>query len=176
MPVLCPTRLPNARRFARYQTLADNRSEYLTDLQGSGDPFHVLAGGRLGRFSLATTTDGQWPVEVPAPSATCCAAQRDLGLIGARPSKKADTWESVRLRLVRRATVAQQDALVLKAADYPDGGVHGGHLIVIWNQGNNGYGLSMHFNASSQRTRDEQVAVLVQAATVMSEFPALSTG
>jgi hypothetical protein len=176
IPVLCPTRLPNARGFARYQTLAHSRSEYLTDLQGSGDPFHVLAGGRRGRFSLTTTTDGRWPVEVPAPSATCCAtAPRDLGLIGARPGERSDTWESVRLKLLRRTAVAQQHALLLTAADYPDGGIHGGHLVVVWNQGDAGYALSMHFAARSERTRGEQLAVLAQAATVMSQFVAPNT-
>jgi hypothetical protein len=80
---LCPTRLPKEAWFVRYSSLAHGRDEYLTDLRtrpaGSGAAFHVLAGGRRGRFPLATTANGEWPVDVPAPSATCCARPHDLG-------------------------------------------------------------------------------------------------
>jgi len=179
--VLCPTRLPTARWFVRYQTLAHGRSEYLTDLQtkprGSGDPFHVLAGGRRGNFSLTTTTDGDWPVDVPVPSPTCCAlTPRDLELIGARPGKQPDIWEPVQLKLRRRTTVAHHAALLLMAAGYPDGGVHGGHLVVVWNQGHDGYALSMHFAEHGKRTSSEQEAVVLRAATAMSDFAAPRAG
>jgi hypothetical protein len=181
IPVLCPTRLPKARWFVRYQTLADGRLEYLTDLetkpQGSGDPFHVLVGGRRGRFSLKTTTDGEWPVDAPVPSPTCCATTpRDLDLIGARQGKQPDTWEPVRLKLRRRTTVARHAALLLMAAGYPDGGIHGGHLAVVWNQGDDGYVLSMHFAEHNKRAPSEQEAVLLQAAAGMSGFTGPGAG
>jgi hypothetical protein len=176
VPVLCPTRLPQARWFVRYQTLANRRSEYLTDLEtkphGSGDPFHVLAGGRRGRFSLKTTADGHWPVDAPVPSSTCCATPRDLGLIGAKRATAPGTWEPVRLKLRRSTSVARHPALLLVVAGYPDGGIHGGHLAVVWNQGDNGYVLSMHFAEHSKYTPREQEALLLNAATAMSGFAA----
>jgi hypothetical protein len=175
IPVLCPTRLPSARWFDRYQTLAEGRSQYLTDLQtrpeGSGAAFHVLAGGRRGRFPLTTTQDGKWPVDTPPPSRSCCAAPGDLGLIGARPGKEHGTFAPVRLKLLRRTTVDGRPALLLRVAGYPNGGVHGGHLAIVWNQGDNGYTLSMHF-AERTRLEVQQEAVVVQAAIAMSRFTA----
>jgi hypothetical protein len=83
IPVLCPTQLTPGRSFVRHQTLRSGRREYLCDLEtkppGSGEAFHVLAGGRSGRFSLRTTTSGEWPRDTRLP--------RDLGLIGAKPLK-----------------------------------------------------------------------------------------
>lgn len=72
----------------RYQTLATGREHYLTNFEtrphGSGDPFHVLAGGRRGRFSLDVDA-GKWPAERDTP--------RDLSLVGARPLKPRQGWE-----------------------------------------------------------------------------------
>ena len=170
MPVLCPTRLPTARWYARYQTLRGGRSEYLTNLDttpaGSADPFHLLAGGRRGRFSLKSIA-GRWPADADL--------SRDLGLVGATPLKPGQRWDEqrpVRPKLPRDVKVARHPALLLKVADYPDGGVHGGHLVVVWNQGWNGYVLSLHFAEWSERKRAEQEAVLLEAATTMSRFGA----
>jgi hypothetical protein len=166
--VLCPTRLPKARWKVAHQTLRGGRLEYLIDLEtnrtGSGDPFHVLAGGRHGRF-LLNTTNGKWP--------TNTGLTRDLGLVGAKPLKPGQRHEQqqpVRLKLVRRSTVGEYLALLLEVADYPDGGVHGGHLAVVWNQQRDGYVLSMHFAEQSTRTRPQQEAVLHQTATAMSRL------
>lgn len=170
IPVLCPTRLPRAHWYVRYQTLRDGRSEYLTSLDttpaGSGDPFHVLAGGRRGRFSLKVIR-GSWPVDADLA--------RGLGLVGAKPLKpgqRHDEQRAVRLKLVRTVKVAGHPALLLKVADYPDGGVHGGHLAVVWNQGRDGYVLSLHFAERSPLKRTEQDAVLLGAVTAMSHFSA----
>ncbi len=132
----------------------------------SGDPFHVLAGGRRGRFSLKTIT-GSWPRDGDLP--------RGLGLVGAKPLKSGqrhDERRPVRLKLLRSVKVAGHRALLLQVADYPDGGVHGGHLAVVWNQGRDGYVLSLHFAERSPREQAEQDAVLLGAATAMSQFSA----
>ena len=154
----------------RHQTLATGRDEYLTNLEtrphGSGDPYHVLAGGRRGRFSLAVEA-GKWPAEQDTP--------RNLSLVGAKalkPGQGREDQQDVPLALLRRATVRQHPALVLRASQYPTGGVHGGHLAVVWNQGGNGYTLSMHFQNDSPRSEAERQAVLLKAATAMSGFDA----
>ena len=158
----------------RYQTLATGRQHYLTNFDtrphGSGDPFHVLAGGRRGRFSLDVKA-GKWPAEQDTP--------RDLSLIGATALKPGQGWEDqqrVPLTLLRRATVGGQPALLLRASQYPTGGVHGGHLAVVWNQGGNGYALSMHFQDDSPRSETERQAALLEAATAMSGFDAGDRG
>jgi hypothetical protein len=168
--VLCPTALPTADWFVRYQTLRGGRSEYLTSLEtrpaGSGTAFHALAGGRRKRFSLATRA-GAWPMNI--------GLARDLGLVGAKPLNPGQPpghEHRVRPKLLRRTTVRRNPALLLAVARYPDGGVHGGHLAVVWNQGDDGYTLSLHFTARGARHRAQQQSVLVRAAAAMSRFPA----
>lgn len=168
IPVLCPTRLPAARWYVRYQTLRSGRLEYLTNLDTkpslSGDPFHVLAGGRRGRFSLRTVA-GRWPVDADL--------DRDLGLVGAlplKPGQRHDAQQPVRPALLRRVTVNRHPALLLQVEEYPRGGIHGGHLSVVWNQRRAGYTLSLHFADRSPRPRAEQEAVLIAAAAAMSRF------
>ena len=156
---LCPQRVTPGRWVVRHGTLRRGRREYLCDLEtrpfGSGAVFHVLAGGRAGRFPLATTASGFWPRDP--------RLVRDLGLVGARPLEPGQTVEErVRLRLVRRTTVAGDAALLLRVAGYPDGGVHGGHLAVVWNRGAAGYVLSMHFNGPARE------GALLRAAAAMS--------
>lgn len=175
VPVLCPARLPAARWYVRYQTLRGGRAEYLTNLDTkpslSGDPFHVLAGGRRGRFSLATA-GSKWPVDTDL--------ERDLGLVGALPLKPGQPGDTkarpVRLTLLRRAAVNRHRALLLQVAGYPKGGVHGGHLAVVWNQGRDGYALSLHFAERSVRPRSEQEALLLASAAAMSRFRPADAG
>jgi hypothetical protein len=170
IPVLCPTRLPHAGWVVRSQTLERGAGEYLLDLESRprvpGEPTHVLAGGRRGRFSLETTADDRWPVRVPRPGTTCCSgARRDLGLIGATEGREPGTWTPVRLEVRRRTTVAGHPALLMTVASFPDGGVHGGHLAVVWNQRQAGYALSIHFDGGDDR---EQEALLLESAGAMS--------
>lgn len=164
--VLCPPRLPRARWYVRHQSLRGGRLEYLINLDTKpslGDPFHVLAGGRRRRFSLKTDGD-RWPVDA--------GLGRDLGLVGALPLKPGERGDAeqrpVRLTLLRRAKVSGHPALLLEVADYPTGGVHGGHLAAVWNQGRDGYALSLHFSDRSLRTRSDQEALLLSAAAAMS--------
>ena len=173
--VLCPTRLTAGRWHVRYQTLRSGRQEYLCNLEttpaGSGEAFHVLAGGRSTRFSLSTTASGEWPRDTRVP--------RDLGLIGSesrKPGQRSRPEQRIRLRLSRRTSVATHPALVLRVADYPSGGVHGGHLAVVWNQGDAGYALSIHFAERNSHSPTEREAVLLQAASSMSRFTARGRG
>jgi hypothetical protein len=175
IPVLCPTHLTAGRWHVRYQTLRRGRREYLCNLEttpaGSGDAFHVLAGGRSSPFSLRTTASGEWPRNPRLP--------RDLGLIGSerrKPGQRSRPERWIRLRLSRRATVATHPALVLRVAEYPDGGVHGGHLAVVWNQGDAGYALSIHFAERNRHSPTEREALLLQAAGSMSRFTASTPG
>jgi hypothetical protein len=137
---------------------------------GSGEAFHALAGGRRGRFSLRTSR-GAWPVGA--------STSRDFGLVGARalpPGQRHDEQEPVRSELVRRVQVEGQRALLLRVAGYPDGGVHGGHLAVVWNQGADGYALSIHPGERSRLGLEQHAIALLRAAAAMSRCAAVTTG
>lgn len=171
IPVLCPTRLPKGDWIVRYQTLATGRLQYLASFQtcplgsgGSGGAHHVLAGGRRGRWPLETAR-GRWPADTEMP--------RDLILLphgSLQPGEGPDDLQREPLRVLGRATVDEHPALLLRAAEYPAGGAHGGHLIAVWNQAGNGYTLSMHFGENDSRSQEEREAVLLQAAAAMSRF------
>ena len=46
------------------------------------------------------------------------------------------------------STVAGHRALVLDMPPFPVGGAHGGHVLVVWNQGTASYVVSVHFTGS----------------------------
>jgi hypothetical protein len=171
LKVLCPRRLPRAAWHVRYRSLERSRSRYLMDLRvedNSGGAQHVLAGGRRRRFSLSEV-DGHWPARVPRAGARCCARAGDLGLIGAR-ERSVGIWEPVRMSVIRHARVRSRPALLLEAAPHPDGGIHGGHLVVVWNQGLRGYVFSIHA-ANPRRVTQRDEAVALAAAEAMGRIP-----
>lgn len=164
--VLCPGRLPEARWTVSHQTLRSGPCAYLLDLDAQhdrpGEVFHVLAGGRCGEFPLRTT-NGRWPADTGLPNG--------LGLVGAKslePGEVEADEERVPLRVRRETTIAGHPALLLDVEGYPDGGVHGGHLAAVWNQGGAGYALTLHFAPDAQRTAAEQEAVVRRAAEATS--------
>jgi hypothetical protein len=73
-----------------------------------------------------------------------------------------------RLVLLQNAEVGGADAIVLRAARYPIGGVHGGHVIVLWNAGGHGQMVSLHFATRRYSERDRVTAAL---AVARSESP-----
>ena len=156
--VLCPTRLPRAGWAVRYRSLERGRLAYLTDFQADGGRHHALAGGRNERFDLKTK-GGQWPVRVPPIGQACCARPYDLGLIGARETSRVGVYAAVRLKVRGRVSIAGRRGLLLEAAGYPNGGIHGGHLVAVWNQRGHGYVLSIH---------DAREDDLLEAAAAMS--------
>jgi hypothetical protein len=166
VPVRCPTRLPDAQWRLRYQTLERGRRAYLADFRTrsstKGLAYHALAGGRVGRFPLRVRR-GAWPAALPLA--------RDLGLLGARQDRRG-RWHPVRLEVVRSARVRSSRALVIRAAEFPDGGIHGGHLGVVWNEGRSGYTLTIHFSPDAHLTPALQEDLVLDSATAMSRFRA----
>ncbi len=167
LPVLCPTRLPEGRWLVNHRTLRGGRCAYLLDLDtrplGQSIPFHALAGGRCGPWPL-TTRGGRWPTRAPVSS--------DLGLIGAKPLRPGQPSTTaptpVPPRVLRRIDVDGHRGLVLQEAAYPNGGVHGGHLAVIWNQDGNGYVLSLHFTESPRAPTSSWQQIVIGTADAMS--------
>lgn len=147
MSVRCPAWLPGHDRDAnpsldvRRLDLGDGRDAYLFELHRDDDgrrPFHVLFGGRARPLALDVVRSS-WPARLPSDD--------ELRLIGSRQLEPGDhaALKPVRLRVLRRTTVAAKRALLLRAAPFPDGGVHGGHHVIVWNDGGHGYAVSMHF-------------------------------
>ena len=71
-------------------------------------------------------------------------------------------------RPIREASVARHPALLLTVAGFPAGGIHGGHVAVVWNQGSDGYVLSMHFGEHAGLSGRAQESAVLEAATSMS--------
>ena len=169
LAVLCPMRLPKGRWAVSHRTLRNGRCAYLLDLNtrpfGQNIPFPGLAGGRCGQWPL-TIRSGHRPADP--------ALANDLGLIGAkplRPGQPGDTTPTpVPPRVLRRIDIAGHHGLLLQEAGYPSGGVHGGHIAAIWNQGGDGYVLSLHFTEQPHAITIWQQMV-IDAAEAMSRSP-----
>jgi hypothetical protein len=130
---------------------------------GKNVPFHALAGGRCGRWSL-TTRAGHWP------AATTLAD--DLGLIGSKPLRPGQPSTTppiaVAPRVLRRVDIGGHRGLLLQEATFPDGGVHGGHIAAIWNQGTDGYVLSLHFTEQPHASIATWQQITIDTAAAMS--------
>lgn len=151
--VLCPGRLPLGG-FESPRNYGDAPCSYLFNLEPrgmlkrTGAVFHVLFGGTCRPWNLRTQ-DGRWPASLSAPP-----AGDDLRLIGTTslmPGQTEADREHVRLRVLRRARIGSASALVLRNAPYPVGGIHGGHISIVWNADGAGYVVSGHAVASPER-------------------------
>ena len=165
--VLCPRELPRGRWQVGHRSLMPGGCAYLLDLEttpfGSGDAFHVLAGGRCGRFSLRTR-DGRWP----AGAVRAADLDRYLRLLGVRPLKpgqRPGTEGVVRARVLGRTTVHRHRALVVRMPAYPAGGLHGGHVGVVWTQGSASYVLTLHPGRATGPLQARRLAVSAARAT-----------
>lgn len=163
IPVLCPVELPGAGWKVRYRSLVQAKDRYLCDLRrrprGRDRIDHVLAGGVRGELSFATR-DGRWPAD---PS-----SRDPLLLVGTHVVEGTRRERPVPLEVVGPAEVGGEPALVLRAAGFPDGGVHGGHLVVIWNQARIGRVLSIHFHGDDASREAVRKDALLEAADAMS--------
>jgi hypothetical protein len=164
--VLCPRSLPDP---GRGHVLVDSGCTYLVELMArrfdkSGKrPFHMLFGGRCRPYSLATK-NRHWP-RSPQEGAD------GMGLVvrgSFRPGQKKAPLESP--RAIERLSVSGEPALLCAVAPYPDGGIHGGHYVLIWNQRHAGYVMSFHYPRGDRREppRGSDVRALRRAAESMA--------
>ena len=151
--VLCPSRLPTGG-FETPRNYGDAPRSYLLNLEPSGFRnragaiFHLLVGGTSRPWDLRTR-GGRWPASVSAPR-----SGEDLRLVGTRdliPGQSEADRKRVSLRVLRSARVGVAPALVLRNPPYPTGGIHGGHVSVVWNTGGAGYVVTGHAVASPER-------------------------
>jgi hypothetical protein len=129
----CPLRFPRTRGTrVEVQSLTPlGYRGYLASFNVGGfasdDGGHVLLAAQPRPLELSGRVNGGWPAPGDAPD-----AQLRLRARGG-------------FRVVERTTVGAARALVVRAPPYPAGGVHGGHVIVLWNRRGRGYVVSLHF-------------------------------
>jgi hypothetical protein len=164
IPVRCPSGLPGVGpwHFEHLNFGADRR-EWLMDLAGPAPgrgAFHLLIGARDGPWDLRTTA-ARWPRDMSRGD--------DLRLVGAEPLQPggSSTPRLVRPRALKRTRVARHPALLLRVADYPAGGLHGGHLAVVWNQDGLGHLASVHVEAGTS-SQHERAWLLATAESLAS--------
>lgn len=71
-------------------------------------------------------------------------------------------------RVLRRVNIGGHRGLLLRQAAYPNGGVHGGHIAAIWNQGANGHVLSLHFTEQADASSTSWQQIVIDTADAMS--------
>jgi hypothetical protein len=152
--VLCPTRYPTA---GGSQVTNSGQSllgpsfywASFNDTSGVADNGHLILGGQRPPFSLVGTPGQLWP----RPGQPHPVQQLNVPRWRFTPNQGGGRYVAQRpATVLRDATVGGQPALVLVAPPYPDGGLMGGHVIVVWNSGGHGYLLSLHFEAAPGRT------------------------
>ena len=124
VPVLCPQEWPQLDDSRPELQDLSRRDSYLLSFNDpafqTADVAHVLAGGQSPELSVTGRRGARWP---GAPA---------LGLVAGG-------------RVVGAGIVAGGPALVVRMPRYPRGGVHGGHVVAVWNSGGHGYTVSLHF-------------------------------
>jgi hypothetical protein len=172
IPALCPSRWPR-----RHGRILDGRNlvlpgthSYLGTFNNSGagtaDAGHVFLGGQPTPFSLSGRAGDPWPRPgQPSPD----EAMR-------LPPHAAAAGRLPRATVVRRARVGHFPAIVIRLPTYPAGGVHGGHVVALWNQRGRGYLISFHFSdvlepGPSPYTLSQRVRTALRMATSASRAP-----
>jgi hypothetical protein len=145
----CPTRWPVRRGSATKldAALVRGQSQWWASFDdpafGPPDGVHMIIGGQKAPFSLAGNVGETWPRP---------GEPRPLPLL-----------HLPTLRIVQRATAGERQALVLVAPPYPDGGVNGDHVLVLFNVEAHGAFVSLHFGGFS-RTQRIAAALAVAAS------------
>jgi len=145
VPVRCPKRLPahRGRGVAKVQAFGKTSGAYLLDIENGfagGEPhaFHLLVGGQ--REPFGRNWDGiDEQLRVTTRKVTI-------------PMRGGGRFtQQLPARQIGTARVRGNDAVVLREPPYPQGGLHGGHVVVLWNEGGHGYLVSVHGERLSQR-------------------------
>jgi hypothetical protein len=145
--VLCPSGWPRASRPARVRLrhYGGDDSYLLEEQDGFGGRaavFHVLFGGQRKPFPAGFEGGGrQLRLTTRRVVTPFYASPRGGRVVGRtvveRPTRRVGTTD-----------VRGHRAAIMQAPPYPHGGIHGGHAIVMWNEGGHGYLVSTHGDSS----------------------------
>jgi hypothetical protein len=144
-PVLCPARWPSprgrgapkARRFGKASDIYLINAENGFNRRG-GHVYHLLVGGQ--RQPLGPEAAGVDP-EFFITTRKVTTPTRGGGA----------SVQQLPARRIASARVHDARAVVVRQPPYPEGGLHGGHVIVLWNEDGHGYFVSVHGERLSQR-------------------------
>jgi hypothetical protein len=158
--VMCPTEWPPPRAAGepQLQVLGVGKGSYLVNAfngidDRSSHVFHLLFGGQDKPFngSLSSIKPGlrvtTRNVEIPKTGGGTYLQQRVARYIGT-------------------TTVHGQHAWILREPQYPQGGLQGGHEIVLWNEAGHGYLVSVHGEGLDEQS-------LIATATAFARSTAL---
>lgn len=175
--VRCPRVLPaNGGGYERPRTYDVTRCTYLVNLEPRGasrrpgTPFHVLFGSRCEPFDLSVRTD-RWPARREPDD--------DLRLVGMQmlePGEDFADAKPTRLAVLGETTVVGQPALVLRPAPYPEGGIHGGHLALVWNSASAGHTITMHLAGTDEPKASPKAVQTLRAVAMSMTGPATGAG
>jgi hypothetical protein len=162
-PVLCPARWPSpgGRDAPKARLFEKASDEYLIDAENGfrrdgGHVFHLLVGGQRQAF-------GRWPAGVDP----------DLRLTTRKvtsPQRGGGTFvQQLPARRIATARVHGAPATVLREPPYPAGGLHGGHVVVLWSEDGRGYLVSVHGERLSQLALVSTALAIAQSTSRTQE-------
>jgi len=157
-PVVCPTEWPDTGRPSTVRLrLYGSDVAYLLEAQsgfGNRSPvFHVLFGGQRKPFPAGFEGGGkQLRVTTRRVVTPYYASPRGGRVLGTsvveRPTRRVGTTR-----------VHGQVAAIMKAPPYPQGGIHGDHSIVMWNENGHGYLVSTHSETSRRAATQTAIQI-----------------
>lgn len=161
-PVPCPTEWPDTGRPAKVRLrMLGSGVAYLLEAQagfGSRSPvFHVLLGGQENPFPAGFEGGGKQLRVTTRPVVTPYYAGPNGGRVLGTSVVERPT------RRIGTTRVHGQPAAIMKAPRYPQGGIHGDHAIVMWNENGHGYLVSTHSETS--RRAATQTAIQIARST-----------
>ena len=157
--VLCPTGWPRGARASRtkLRLFGSDDAYLLEDNTGFGTRspvFHVLLGGQRMPFPSGFEGGGkQLRVTTRRVVTPHYAGPRGGRVVGHGVTERPT-------RRVAATRVHGLPAAIMKAPPYPQGGIHGDHSLVMWNENGHGYLVSAH----SERSRSAATTVALRIA------------
>ncbi|HEX8053040.1 MAG TPA: hypothetical protein VF517_08600 [Thermoleophilaceae bacterium] len=141
----------------------DAYAGYLLDFNqpafGGDDLGHMLLGAQPRPLDVNGTVGQTWPRRSTG------APDTELRL-----PARTDGPRARRLAIVRVVRVGDADALVLRSPPMPAGGIHSGHVIVLWNLAGRGYEVSLHLADSRRPGRYTERERIRAAVTVARSY------
>jgi hypothetical protein len=154
--VMCPTAWPRTVAAGEPQVgvLATTQTTYLVNafnglMDHSAHIFHMLFGGQ----------DKPFRADLASIDPGLRVTTRNVRI----PITGGGTFvQQLAVRYIGSTTVHDKRARVLQEPPYPQGGLQGGHVLVLWNESGHGYLVSVHGQGLTRRA-------LVAAAVAFAE-------
>jgi hypothetical protein len=165
IPVLCPPPAKSDGPLAIvHEDLDPEPCGYLINLEAPLDerdgpePSHAVIGGACTVVPV-DVPPGPWPPDPPS-----------LRLVANPPLESGRQPRITRPDVLRAVEVRGHRGLLMQSKPGVEGGFHGSHYELVWNEGGAGYTVSLHW-PSGDRGRpptDEQVRILQDLASSMA--------